>query len=58
MISKLDQLASKKDPPILQGIFTYLWYLVGQSITKDSAKMFCETFFKKSDQEQTTKFHN
>ncbi|CAD8067964.1 unnamed protein product [Paramecium primaurelia] len=57
MIQKLDQLASKKDPPILLGVLSYVFYVFGQQSFKSAPKMFCKTLFKKSNQIQTEQYY-
>lgn len=51
MLQKIEQLASKKDPPILLGVLSYVFYAYGQSTLKSAPKMFFKTIFKKSSEE-------
>ncbi|CAD8153469.1 unnamed protein product [Paramecium pentaurelia] len=57
MIRKLDQLSSKKDPPILLGVLSYIFYVFSQQQFKSAPKMFCKILFKKSNKKQTEQYY-
>ncbi|CAD8105620.1 unnamed protein product [Paramecium sonneborni] len=48
MIKKLNQIGSQKDPPILLGVLSYIFYFLCQSQLKSAPKLFFNTLFTKS----------
>ncbi|KAM3132706.1 hypothetical protein pb186bvf_015251, partial [Paramecium bursaria] len=57
MLAKLDQLESEKSPPLLYGILSYGIYIYAQE-SKASAQSFCNTFFRKTNFDETEQFYN